>query len=53
VQADRLAYFCQRRSGFLRSGEALSPRFSRSFNVSPVVKLGALGIGESFPFGVP
>ena len=52
MQADRLADFCQRRSGLLRSGEGLAPRLPRSLHVSLVVKLCALRLGERLPFGI-
>jgi hypothetical protein len=42
VQANGLADVGQRRSGFLRSGEALASRLSRGFHVPLVVKLSAL-----------
>lgn len=52
VQADRLADFRQRRSGLLRSGEALAPLLPRGLQLPLVVKLGAFRLGEGFPFGV-
>ena len=44
MQADQLADVRQRRSGLLRSGEALARPFSASLHVPLVVELGALGI---------
>ena len=52
MQSDRLADFRQRRSGLLREGEGLAPSLARSLHVPLVVKLGALRLGERFPFGV-
>lgn len=52
MQAHRLADLRQRRSGVLRSREALAPFVPRSLDLPLVVKMGALCLGERFPFGV-
>lgn len=53
MQANRLADLCQRRSGLLRSGEALAPLLPCSLQLPLVIKLGVLRFGKSFLFGIP